>query len=533
MGIYISPKFNQSADLSGNFTYSIKTELDERIGNNNIFLAKPSVKFINLNFNYNNNINPIRNTNLYTFIGKISRNDKYIPNDNLYLSIEVDRINIHSGKIINPNKEGDIIMTIVAPDESYKDIFKFTNDTKTILTKSDVFQINNFDGTNIIQFDNVNKNLLFGLTSNILNTFDINSNTVNINTNNLLITDPIIKISHNNYNNTDKGIEFNYNSNKLGFFGLDKDNKSYKFLINATNNSNIVSGDYAEIEVAQITNPVSDLSINSINGNISLTAGTGKFVIINNNLDLGGNFLVNGNIDINFNNIENVNKISNGDNIIIDPSNILIIDGDLDVCGNSTFKLNVDIYENLNVLGELIVDSVVSFKSNFELDGIASLNSNVNISGNIIGNSNLNINGDSSFNSNVNISGNIIGNSNLIINGDVSLNSNVNISGNIIGNSNLIINGDVSLNSNVNISGNIIGNSNLIINGDVSLNSNVNISGNIIGNSNLIINGDVSLNSNVNISGNIIGDSNLIINGDVSLNSNVNISGNIKGTIQI
>ncbi|ULY68627.1 hypothetical protein [Chlorella virus XW01] len=525
LGIYISPKFirtiNNIPGIGNTFTYDINIAEDERLGNKPPFDTKPSVKFLNLNFNYNNNINISTNDIFYNFIGKISENNY---DNELYLPIEADRINIHSGNIINPNKNGDISMWTlnINNENEYVDFFKFINSSKRITTKSNSFQINDSFGSNIILFNNFDKNISFGSSGNNINNLNIFTSQMLINTNNLLITDSIIKISHNNFNNTDKGIEFNYNNsgNRLGFFGLNKDNNAYKFLINATNNNNNVSGNYAKIEVSEISNPVSDLSINSV-GNIILTPNTNKIVVINSNLDLGGNILMNGDININFNNINNVNQIVNDGIIIIDPSNTLIIEGEIVVRNNSIFKESVDIYENLNVLGEFIVDGLTQIKSDLELDGSGHFKSNIEVSGNLI------VNGITKLNNNVDILGNLSIQSKLIVESDASFNSNVDISGDLIIQNRLIVESDASFNSNVDISGDLIIQNRLIVESDARFNSNVDISGDLIIQSKLIVESDASFNSNLDISGDLSIQNRLIVESDASFNSNVDISGDL------
>jgi predicted acyltransferase (DUF342 family) len=495
MGIFISPKFNRSnitipnpnppgPDIITGYNYSIIDTFDVRLGNNAPFTTKPSIKFVNLNFNYNNDIKltdltqpfPDETNKFRDFIDNVSDN-KYV--EDLYLPLEVDRINIHSGNIINPNQTREITIQILRPgdDSNYLKIFEYLNGV--ISTKSNQFNINDLNGVNIIQTNNITKDISF----NSLNNFFVNSDTININTNNLLITDPIIKISHNNFNNTDKGIEFNYNPNKLGFFGLDKDNKAYKFLINAINTNNDVSGDYAEIELAQITNPVSDLSINSF-GNITLNPNNNKDVIINSDLDLLGNFLKNANI--------NVSNIKSDFNIILDPSNTLIVEGDLEVSGNTIINYN------LNVIGD------ASFNRNLEISGNTLIKSNLNISGNLI------VDNNSKFNSNLDISQNLNVSGSLIVFNNSNFNSNLNISGSLLVDNNTIIKSNLDVYENINAFGD------LIIDGSVTFKSSINFLG------------DVSLNSNLEVSGNILGKSRLDIFGDASFNQDVEISGNLK-----
>ena len=62
-------------------------------------------------------------------------------------------------------------------------------------------------------------------------------------------SDPAISIGDNILDSKDRGIQFNYLTDKLGFFGYDDQNSRYKLLLNATNNNGVFSGDYANLKL--------------------------------------------------------------------------------------------------------------------------------------------------------------------------------------------------------------------------------------------------------------------------------------------
>ncbi len=126
-----------------------------------------------------------------------------------------------------------------------------------------------------ITFNNTN-NRITGDTSNLY----INSNgSIITQTGNIkFLSDPVITVGNNILQDSqDRGIEIYYNNtniSKIGFMGYDSSLNRYRFLINATNNNEVFSGDDADLQAAHIYG--SDLTINNITGPV------------NNNLDLFG-----------------------------------------------------------------------------------------------------------------------------------------------------------------------------------------------------------------------------------------------------
>lgn len=137
---------------------------------------------------------------------------------------------------------------------------------------------------------NIGSNTLVGNTSGLT----ISGNDLLINSTNVELSDPIIKLSNAQdiiNNNKDRGVEFNYNyqtsASKLGWFGLKNSTERFTFLINASNSNEIITGTKGDIDIrnlysetVQITGSL-ELGCNDIN-NVNTIKGC------NNKITLDG-----------------------------------------------------------------------------------------------------------------------------------------------------------------------------------------------------------------------------------------------------
>lgn len=140
----------------------------------------------------------------------------------------------------------------------------------TSSTNSNKIQIPAF--TNL-QFGTSGNNFINSTTGglNITSLSQLNINTPIYNNQASLVqfSDPIIKIAnYNTIDNKDRGIEFNYGNNQLGWFGYKSTTNSFSFYSNATNTNEIISGTLGNFTVNQLSanlitlNSASTLNIN-------------------------------------------------------------------------------------------------------------------------------------------------------------------------------------------------------------------------------------------------------------------------------
>jgi len=205
-----------------------------------------------------------------------------------------------------------------------------------------------------------------------------------------------------------------------------------------------------------------------------------------------------------------------------------------DVSMNKSLFVQNDVSFN----NRLFVASDVSFNKNFQVTGKTILNDNV------ILNNRLYVNNDSSFNNNVQINNqlNVLGdlslNSKLTVgNGDTNFYGNVSFHG-----KNVNINSQFELNTinalydsnfaqRIFVLGDVSINNRLYVKNDTSLNgilhvlSNTILNGDVSMNQDLIIGGDLSLNQRLYITGDSTFNGRLSINNDVSFNNKFQVSG--------
>jgi UDP-3-O-[3-hydroxymyristoyl] glucosamine N-acyltransferase len=252
----------------------------------------------------------------------------------------------------------------------------------------------------------------------------------------------------------------------------------------------------------------------------------------------------------------------------------------LDACGNIRVFGNVDVYDNINLNKELLVDGNTRLQSALYVDKDVSMNANLYIENRLTVirdttlNSNLVVSQDASMNGNVYIrrktvlAQDVSMNANLWVAQDASLNGGLFVRSNIVAlrdislNGNMIIGANLYLNSNVLVASNIEALSDISLNGnlwigmDASLNGKLwvsdystfmkdaSLNGNLWLAKDASLNGklwvkdystfmkDASLNGNLwlakdaSLSGNVWVKGNAILNKDVSMNANAFVLGN-------
>jgi len=224
-------------------------------------------------------------------------------------------------------------------------------------------------------------NLNIGGNMSIVGNLTINGTTTTVNSNTVLVNDPIITLGSNTINDVkDRGIDFNwYNGSiiKKGFIGLSQANNKFIFLSDASSNNDVYYGTSTTLE-AQKYIVISDTSSNpgfswSNNSNTGIyqpssntigftTDGIEKMRILNN-----------GNVGIGTNNPQARLDIS---------GNIYMTDGTSDA-PNLTFRTDNDtgIYRpGSNILGFVTGGSE---RMRIDASGNTSFTGNVSTNGNV------------------------------------------------------------------------------------------------------------------------------------------------------
>ena len=105
---------------------------------------------------------------------------------------------------------------------------------------------------------NVDQAATFDSTVTIANNLTVNGTTTTVNSSIVTIDDPIFTLGGDGDptedDNKDRGIEFRYfkNSAKIGFMGYDESEEKFTFLTNATNSSEVFTGEKGTIEAGSI-----------------------------------------------------------------------------------------------------------------------------------------------------------------------------------------------------------------------------------------------------------------------------------------
>lgn len=178
-------------------------------------------------------------------------------------------------------------------------------------------------------------------TTNISGNLNVNGSTTVINSVQVSMKDPILTLGEGIVDGKDRGIEYRYGSNKLGFFGYDDSQQVFTFIPDASNTNEVISGAAGNVRFGSgtfttvaastvTTNTLTSTGNLTINpsGDISLSPSGGDvFVPANTNLNLGNSQLYSDGVDVNLD-IPSPGKFNLGNTVI---------SGDLEVTGNVIF----------------------------------------------------------------------------------------------------------------------------------------------------------------------------------------------------
>lgn len=191
-----------------------------------------------------------------------------------------------------------------------------------------------------------------------------------------------------------------------------------------------------------------------------------------------------------------------GDDIRINGSLILIINGNLTLNGNN--EVNVDDSPN---------DLTIQVNGQFTANNNSDINANITAQGNVVFNGNNEVEGDITSN-----------------NGEIRLNSNADVEGDLNApNGPIVLNGDNEVKGNVSAGQTVTLNSGAEVEGDVTSGQN------IVLNSDNFVEGDLTAFGQVTLNGGSDVDGNIEAGGNVTLNSGNQVNGNINsnGTVTV
>lgn len=97
------------------------------------------------------------------------------------------------------------------------------------------------DSTNLSIYSGSAINLS-SVTTNISGNLSVSGTSTVINSTDVSIKDPIITLGQNLLDSKDRGIEFKYNTNKLGWFGYDHTTEYFTYYTSATNTNEVITG---------------------------------------------------------------------------------------------------------------------------------------------------------------------------------------------------------------------------------------------------------------------------------------------------
>lgn len=211
------------------------------------------------------------------------------------------------------------------------------NDTSSNLLLS----TNNFNNVvnGNINITTSNYNLIDTSTNISTNSLVVSGQTgssVILNTDNVRIRDPILTLSNNNFDLTDKGIEYNYTSstgNSLGWFGYKSSTGFFTFYSTAINTSEVITGTLGSIALANLS--LSNSITFSSQGNLDMKCGT----ISNLNTITGCNGTVNINATSNLN--------ANATNVFLNTQRVLVPFNTTLAFGNDFNSINSDTNGNM------------------------------------------------------------------------------------------------------------------------------------------------------------------------------------------
>lgn len=216
--------------------------------------------------------------------------------------------------------------------------------------------------------------------TNISGNLTVNGNNTTINSTQVTIADPIITLGTTSNDLKDRGIQYNYfdSGTKLGYFGMDTTDKTFTYIPNATNTSEVISGSLGNVKFANGSFTSLNLnngninSVNTINSDTSLTISPGLTQDLIFDLDSGANITLPQMVDLNFN-ASGTNKIySDGTNLHIVNGAILegntTINGSLTVTGTITVTGGSNVIhtvERLTGIGSSTLNPSINFNTTF------------------------------------------------------------------------------------------------------------------------------------------------------------------------
>ena len=327
----------------------------------------------------------------------------------------------------------------------------------------------------------------------------IDGSTITVNSETMTVDDPVITLGGDtaptSVDGKDRGIEFRYYDTqaRLGFYGWDSDYSTlagttggYRFLYNASNNSEVFSGTDAGIIGGNLRLTSNVGSTSTTTGTLVVTGGTG----ISQNLWVGGNTTITGNLTTQSSSIVHIQN-TNNPSISIDASNNYIVTG-----GNyGSFRNDGGGYFGRDVLftQDIYVNGAINVKDAGD-DGTASTVNSLtvryrSIFGSVLAytpdfatstNSNARITGGAGIATSLHIGGTSSGQGLFVgrrVSGDTVKFSVLGANGNTSTSGTLSVGGATTLSSTLNVTGATTLSSTLAVTGAATLSSNLAVNG--------------------------------------------------------
>lgn len=304
-------------------------------GDINLFSSSGNVRILPLSrliFGINNTSNSIRTVSNGNFMingpGTSGNLSGITSGNSIELSNALNfNINIiSSGNVNIPNNVNLKLGNSVLVNDTSSNLLLSTNNFNNVVNGN-------------INITTSNYNLINTSTNISTNSFIVSGQTASsviLNTDNVRIRDPILTLSNNNFDLTDKGIEYNYTSstgNSLGWFGYKSSTGFFTFYSTAINTNEIITGTLGSIALANLnlSNSITFVS----QGNLDMKCGT----ISNLNTITGCNGTVNINATSNLN--------ANATNVFLNTQRVLVPFNTVLAFGDTTNSINSDTNGNM------------------------------------------------------------------------------------------------------------------------------------------------------------------------------------------
>ena len=336
-----------------------------------------------------------------------------------------------------------------------------------------------------------------------------------IHVNNTLIKDPLIELGRSNdtYNDTlDLGVLMHRPdgySNVAVAFNEETRDMMLTYTSSASTDSVIIPKTDENINVHVYGQLFTEANVGIVNTNPIHTLDVGSNLYID---DLSTNVLVvDGSVDLS-------NVLTIGDNTHIGNElhveNNTFMSRDLSVSGNTFVTGNVIVSDQLIVSKNVYLSKDIEITGNAYTTGSSNINFQLIVGNDIYGFRELNIAANSHLYKDVLVTGNTYIGGNIVAQNDLTLSGNAYIAGNVTVSDQLSVSGNVYFSSDAEIDGNAFIGGNIVAQNDLTLSGNAYIAGNVVASKDLTLSGNAYVSGNVEVTKSLIVSDNTHLKGD-------------------